>query len=198
MAKRNIVDVLSGGSVIPVVRTIDDFRFALIHAIAPSIMLLFGDITSLPQLLTQAKQNNKRVILHVDLLEGISKDRAGIKFLARAGVKAVVTTRSQLVRLAREEGMITIQRLFLVDSESVKISAQLLRNCKPDIVEIMPAHTPARIIQMLLKENSLPLMAGGFLSSNEDVFNALHSGVSAVSSSSRELWNEFLERSVGF
>lgn len=192
-----IVKILSGGSVIPVIRTMENFRFAMNYATAPSIMLLFGDIIGLPQILTQAKQYNKRIILHMDMMGGISKDIVGVKFLARSGVTAIVTTRTQLVRFAREEGMIVIQRLFLMDSESIKVGIQLLRNCKPDIVEIMPAHTPARVMQELIKETGLPTMAGGLLHSEEDVTTALKNGACAVSTSNRDLWQGFLKDLVG-
>lgn len=198
MAGQKLVEVLSGGAVIPVIRTMEDYTYALAKATAPSLMLLFGDIVSLPKLLAQARQQRKRVIVHIDLLEGIAKDKTGIKFLASLGVAVIVTTRSQLVRSAREEGMIAIQRLFLVDSESVKIGLQLLKHCKPDIVEIMPVHTPAAIVQQIVDEYGLPAMAGGFLTSTEGIKSALNNGIHAVSSSSRELWAGCCKTLVGF
>jgi glycerol uptake operon antiterminator len=197
MSSSKIIDVLSKGSAIPVVRSYEDFNFAIANATAPSVMVLFGEVSSLPQLLSQAKLHSKRLILHVDYMDGISKDKAGIKFLARIGVTAMVTTRSHLVKLGREEGMIVIQRLFLVDSESLRVGIQLLRNCKPDIVEIMPAHTPAKIIQELTREVGLPTLAGGFVYNKEAITSALENGVHAVSTSCRDLWQVFRTDLVG-
>lgn len=197
MSSSKIIELLSKGSAIPVVRSNDDFQFALVNATAPSIMVLFGEVSSLPQMLSQAKSRNKRLVLHADYLDGISKDKAGIKFLARIGITAIVTTRSQLVKLGKEEGMIVIQRLFLVDSESLKAGIPLLRKSKPDVVEIMPAHTPAAIIHEVMKETGLPILAGGFVNNEDAIFSVLANGVNGVSTSCRELWHGFSADLIG-
>lgn len=67
-----------------------------------------------------AKGTQKRIILHLDLFDGIGKDKAGIRFLARMGISAIITTKSHLCRFARDEGMIVIQRLFLMDPDSMR------------------------------------------------------------------------------
>lgn len=61
----------------------------------------------------------------MDLMEGIGKDRAGIRLLSRMGVPGIVTTKSNLVKYAREEGICAIQRLFIVDSESLKTAIRV-------------------------------------------------------------------------
>lgn len=180
--------LFSEGSIVPAVRTPDDFKWALSRTAAPNIILLFGDIIVLPELLAEAKKSGKRILVHLDLVGGVGKDKAGIKFLARMGVTGAITTKPQLVRHAREEGMIVIQRLFLMDSEALRSGINLLQSCKPDAVEILPASVPASVIQELVKETGLPILAGGLVCTAEDAQTALSKGIHAVSTSKRNLW----------
>jgi glycerol uptake operon antiterminator len=189
MAQKSICEILFKDSVIiPSVRNVDDFKFALGHTKSASIILLFGDIIVLPSIIQEAKKYNKRVLVHLDLIGGIGKDRSGIRYLARLGVNSAITTKPQLVKFAREEGMIVIQRLFVMDSEALKSGINLLKSCNPDAVEVMPASIPKIIIEQLVKEIGLPVLAGGLMHTLEDIETALKNGAQAVSTSKKELW----------
>lgn len=174
--------------VIPAVRSIEDFNFAVEKTIAPKIIVLFSDIILLPTLLEHAHHYNKGLLIHIDLLHGIGKDEAGVKFLARMGVNGLITTKSHLCRIAHEEGMLVIQRIFLTDSEAMQTGVNLLHKFKPDAVEILPASVPASIVERFKKETGLLILGGGLMSTPEDIQSALHNGFAAVSVSRRELW----------
>ena len=184
----DVLKILASGPVIPAARSMEDFKAALTQTVSPSVVLLFGDINTLPMLLSQAQEHKKRIVLHLDLFDGVGKDKAGVRFLARLGSTAIITTKSHLCRFAREEGMIVIQRFFVMDSEALKSGINLLRSCKPDAVEILPASVPKSIIDELYRETSLPILAGGLMNTMEDVNHALENGIHAVSTSKKELW----------
>lgn len=183
----NVLRALCPGPVIPAVRTMEDFRVALARK-APGIILLFGDINSLPKLLAEAAAHHKKLIVHLDLLEGVGKDKAGVRCLARMGVPAIITTKSQLVKAAHEESLLVIQRIFMVDSDTLRHGIKILRNVKPDAVEILPAFVPQLVFQELTRETRLRIFAGGLVNTPEDVALALANGAFAVSTSQRELW----------
>ena len=189
MASFDILKILTKGPIIPAARSIEVFKAALTHTIVPSVVLLFGDINSLPVLISLAKEHKKRIILHLDLFDGIGKDKAGIKFLARMGITAMITTKTHLVKFARDEGMIVIQRLFLMDSESLRTGLSLVHNFKPDAIEILPGSVPASVVQELIRETGLPILAGGLICTQEDVNHAIERGISAVSTSRQDLWD---------
>ena len=189
MATFDILKILTNGPIIPAARSMEVFRAALTHTIVPSVVLLFGDINSLPVLISLAKEHKKRIILHLDLLDGIGKDKAGIKFLARLGISDIITTKSHLAKFAREEGMIVIQRLFLMDSESLRTGLSLVRHFKPDAIEILPGSVSASVVQELIRETGLPILAGGLIRTQEDVDHAIARGISAVSTSRQNLWD---------
>jgi glycerol uptake operon antiterminator len=184
-----ILKLLCNGPVIPAPRNTEDFRFALTGTDAPGIIILFGDINTLPGLLSEAQKAKKRLIVHVDLLEGVGKDKAGINFLARLGVTAVITTKPHLIKYVHEEGMIAIQRLFLVDSEALRTGIHMIRGCRPDAVEVLPASIPATVVRCLEEQTGLPILAGGLLNTRDDIFSAMRHGLAAVSASRCELWN---------
>jgi len=180
---------LCAGDVIPACRTEGDFACALRLPNAHSLVILFGDINSLPEILERAEVAQKLLLIHLDLLDGIGRDRAGITFLAKLGVKGLVTTKPQLGKLARQEGMRVIQRMFLVDSESLKTGIHMLKGFRPDAIEALPASTPASVLAELKAATDVPILAGGLVRSQEDVRQAIANGACAVSTSARELWN---------
>ena len=140
--------------IVPAPRTLDDFKVALVNIAFPSIILLFGDIVGLPKLLARAQQHGKQLVVHLDLLDGIGKDKAGIKFLARLGVPAVITTKSHLGSAARDAGLMVIQRVFLMDSEALRQGINTLKKFTPDALEVLPAAVPAGVVQRLIRNLS--------------------------------------------
>lgn len=184
-----ILKTIINGPIIPAVRTIQDFKYAMSNTAAPGVIVLFGDINTVSSLLEQAKQYKKRLILHLDLLEGIGRDKPGINFLARQGVSAVITTKTQIGKMAHEDGMIVIQRLFSMDSEAVRTGIQAAKALKPDAIEVLPGMVPRAVVQRLLSEVGRPILAGGLMQTEEEVIAAINNGVYAVSTSKRELWN---------
>lgn len=188
MNHQYLLSLLCGGPVIPAVRTYEDFKHVLLHISSPSVILLFGDINTLPGLLEQAQQHGKRLLLHLDLLDGVGKDKSGIKMLARLGVNSLITTKSHLAKSAREEGMLVIQRLFLMDSEALKHGIHLLQGFTPDVVEVLPATVPASAVRQLSEATGVPILGGGLVFEEEDVRQALVNGICAVSTSRRKLW----------
>jgi len=192
MASFDVLKMLTNGHIIPAARCMEVFKAALEHTIVPSVVILFGDINTLPVLIAQAKEHKKRIILHVDLVDGIGKDKAGIRFLARLGITAIITTKSHLCRFAREEGMIVIQRLFLMDSDSLRTGLNLVRSFKPDAIEILPGSVSASVVEELIRETGIPILAGGLIRTQEDVDHAIERGISAVSTSRQELWDTIM------
>ncbi|HAT44440.1 MAG TPA: transcriptional regulator, partial [Ktedonobacter sp.] len=74
----------------------EDMQVAL-ESDALLLFLLKGDAFQLAPFIAQAHQRGKGVVVHVDLVSGIGKDRAGIQYLRQMGVDAIITSRSQLV-----------------------------------------------------------------------------------------------------
>lgn len=184
-----LAKVMAGKRVGAAIRRVDDLNEALRHQNISTIFLLGGDINYLPLYIKNAEAANKLLITHIDLMEGIGKDRAGIHLLKRMGLKGVVTTKSNLAKNAKDEGLLVIQRLFIVDSESIKTAIRVADNIKPDAVEFLPATIPEYVIRDMKRSLKLPILGGGLLKTKEDVYEALDKGIDAITTSLRYLWD---------
>jgi len=120
MHKGNIDKLLAGNCVIPAVHTMDEFNDTVKNTGLSCLMVKLGDLESLPGLIQCAHQHGKTVMLHLDSIRGISKDNYGIKFLANLGIDALITTKPQWIKTIRENGMIAIQCMFLIDTEALR------------------------------------------------------------------------------
>lgn len=169
------------------IRTEKDFSTAIKSGV-DVVFLLYSNIMTINQSVKEIHSAGKKVFVHVDFAEGVGKDRAGIEFLAKQGVDGVLTTRTNVVRLAKEFNLITVQRFFLVDSHSLNTSVESIRISKPDIIELMPG-----IVTKKIKEFSqivdMPIVAGGIIETEEEVRAALAAGADIVSTGEVSLWN---------
>lgn len=152
------------------------------------IFLLGGDISTIASRIQAAKEQKKYIFIHIDLADGIGKDRSGIRFLAQCGADGIISTKSGLIKYAKEQGLLTIQRFFAYDSHGVGSIEDVLSNTRPDIMEIMPG-----VIGKIIKRFSgsqIPLIAGGLVETKQEVTEALKLGALAVSTGKEDLWYE--------
>ncbi|GAB6159277.1 glycerol-3-phosphate responsive antiterminator [Desulfotomaculum varum] len=185
----SLIRMLLNKPVAAAVRRLEDMEEVLRHPNINAIFLLGGDINYLPPVVKRVRMTNKILFIHIDLLEGIGKDRAGTCLLKRMGVQGIVTTKGNLAKIAKEEGLCVIQRVFIVDSESVKTAIKVADSIKPHAVEILPATIPSYIIGDMKKALGLPVLGGGLLKTEQDLREALDKGFDAISTSLRFLWN---------
>lgn len=149
---------------------------------------LAPDIAEIEGKAILAHRKGKKYFIHFDLAQGIGKDKSGLLFVKELGVDGIITTRVNIVKMAREAELFTIQRFFIVDSHSVETTLEGVRSAKPDMIEVMPG-VVCKVIKRLAPTLNVPIIAGGLIESFEDAKKAYESGASAVSTSSKELWS---------
>lgn len=153
---------------------------------AKVIFCLKANLMTIKDRIAQAHAKGKLVFVHLDLADGIGKDKTGLEFLSSCGVDGVITTRGNLVRYAKEMGIITVQRFFALDSQGVSGINDLISNSRPDYIEIMPG-VIEKIISNFSKGN-IPVIAGGLIENKSEVTSALSNGAIAVSTGRKDLW----------
>ncbi|MBR3785212.1 MAG: glycerol-3-phosphate responsive antiterminator [Firmicutes bacterium] len=169
------------------IRTEKDFSTAL-RSDVDMVFLLHSNIMTVHQYVKEIHSAGKKAFVHVDFAEGIGKDRYGLEFLAKQGVDGILTTRTNIVKAAKEYGLITVQRFFIVDSHSLGTSVDSIKISKPDIIEIMPGVVTKKIREFAEKA-SMPIIAGGLVETVEEVKAALDAGADVVSTGEAELWS---------
>ena len=78
---------------------------ALPEALASPAEVIFhlgADLMHIPAIVQAVHEAGKLLFIHIDLTEGLGKDRAAIKYLAQWGVDGIISTRTQLIRYAKE------------------------------------------------------------------------------------------------
>lgn len=185
MTKQELIDCLERTPVIAAVQ--DSGMAAALASPAEVIFYLKASILTAGARIEAAHAAGKRIFLHIDLADGIGRDRAGLEYLAGLGVDGIITTRTQLVRQARELGLFAVQRFFALDSQGLDSITETLGNAAPDLIEIMPG-VIGKVISRFATGNT-PVIAGGLIESKKEVVTALECGAIAVSTGKRALWN---------
>ncbi|WP_206917815.1 glycerol-3-phosphate responsive antiterminator [Alicyclobacillus acidoterrestris] len=174
--------------IIPAVKHMKDFEQLLTRDFT-YIVLLESHLTQLPSLIRTAKQHNKKLILHADLIQGLKHDESAAQFLCQMLKPAgLISTHSSVITTAKKNRVLAIQRIFLIDSQSLDTSYRVLTNSKPDYIEVLPGVLPD-IIREVRRATQLPILAGGFIRSRSDIQSVLDAGAAGVTTSHKDLWS---------
>ena len=178
---------LERNPVIPAVRGPDSALEAALAGEHAAIFVLGGDIF---KVLRRVGEQGRRpqIYVNVDLVGGIAADASGLRFLS-GRVEGIISTHRHVIELAKSSGLITVQRLFAIDSGAVERGLKLIRRAEPRLVEILPALAYREIAGRYSEVLDLPVLAGGLLKGREDIPTILEAGAVGVSTSHRGLWN---------
>ncbi|QKS70672.1 glycerol-3-phosphate responsive antiterminator [Paenalkalicoccus suaedae] len=173
--------------VLPAIRNLKDIDKAL-KTNSPYVILLNTHIGQIKSLVKTIQRSDKKVLMHADLVQGLKSDEYAAQFLCQ-DIKpdGLISTRKSVLLTAKKANLITIQRLFLLDSIALESSYQMMKTINPDCVEILPGIIP-HIISEVSRETKIPVIAGGLIRSKEEVQAACNAGATAVTTSNRELW----------
>ena len=185
MTQHNLImDCLECNPVIAAVQ--QDGLQAALDSPVQIIFHLGAELTTLADTIQQVHRAGKYIFIHLDLAEGIGKDRAGIRYLAQCGADGVISTRAQLIRYAKEQKLATVQRFFALDSKGLESITDMVQSSHPDLMEIMPGVIGKAISRF--SSGSIPVIAGGLVQTKAEVTEALRCGAAAVSTGQPELW----------
>ncbi|MGI1691585.1 glycerol-3-phosphate responsive antiterminator [Thermoanaerobacter uzonensis] len=153
------------------------------------IFLLIGNIGIVKRFVDFYRKNGCVVFVHIEKIGGISFDQEGLNFMAHyVRPDGIITTKPNLIKIAKKLGLMTVQRCFLIDSDAFKNTVEITKEVQPDFVELMPALMP-EVIEKFRQEVDFPVITGGLLSRSEQMIKALKSGAIAVSSGNPDLWD---------
>ena len=99
----------------------------------------------------------------------------------------IISTKPLLVKRAKELGLYTILRFFIIDSMAFENISKQCHLVKADFIEILPGVMP-KIIKKICKMGNIPVIAGGLVMDKEDVMAALSAGAISVSTTNQDVW----------
>lgn len=184
MTREELIDCLERS---PIIASFHDAEWEKTLNAPPELLFdLKASLVNVKKRVAAAQNMKKHYFLHIDLAEGIGKDKAGIEYLASLGVEGIISTRGQMIRYAKEVGLLTVQRFFALDTQGLDSINELLVFSNPDLIEIMPG-VIGKVIERFAG-GTTPVIAGGLIETKAEVTAALTSGAAAVSTGMPELW----------
>lgn len=174
--------------VIPAIKN-DEWLMSCKGAECDIVYIIYGDICTIADIVDSVKAMGKMAVVHVDLISGLSSKEISVDFIQKhTKADGIISMKPMLIKRAKELGMFTIQRFYMMDALTYANIVKHVKSCDPDVVEFLPAGL-TKIIGYLLEEIDKPVIASGLIMDKEDVMGALKAGAFAVSTTNRGIWN---------
>lgn len=151
------------------------------------VFLLYGNISNVYGAIQRLKKAGKRVFVHLEMIEGLRADKAGIEFIVKAGAEGIISTKPATIKLAATAGVPGVLRIFMIDASAYTTGLRGVASSKPMFAEIMPGVIP-EVITEFSANASAQVAAGGMIRTKEHARIALKSGAFAVTTSNKSLW----------
>ncbi|PJY99789.1 MULTISPECIES: glycerol uptake operon antiterminator GlpP [Bacillus] len=176
--------------ILPAIRNMKQFDEFLNSSFSYGVILDIH-LGQLKGVIREAQKHGKNMMVHVDLIQGIKHDEYGAEFICQDIKPAgIISTRSNVIAKAKQKKIYAIQRLFLLDTSAMEKSMEFVGKHKPDFIEVLPGIVPS-LIQEIKEKTGIPIFAGGFIRTEEDVERALKAGAVAVTTSNTKLWKKY-------
>lgn len=185
--KNNFLESIQDNPIIAAITDINHIDDAL-KSPSQIVFLLSGNILNLREIVDKLNNHGKIVFVHIDLIDGLSRDTSALDFISKI-VKphGIISTRPNLIKYAKNLELLTVQRLFIIDSLALESGITSIKNTKPDAVEIMPGIMP-RIISKIKSETRVNIIAGGLIMEKGEVIDSLNAGASGISTTNLKVW----------
>lgn len=185
--KHSFREILEDTPIVAAVKNMEGLEKCLTSDIQ-IVFILFGDICNIGQIVKRIKDAGKIAMVHLDLINGISGKEVALDFIKEyTEADGIITTKSMLIKYARQLGLYTVLRYFVMDSMALSNIEKQVGCIQPDVIEILPGIMP-KIIKQVNKMNKVPVIAGGLIADREDVMTALNNGAIAISSTCSDVW----------
>ncbi|MDT3993987.1 glycerol-3-phosphate responsive antiterminator [Mammaliicoccus sp. H-M34] len=151
-------------------------------------VLLDTHIGHLQGILEQIKKHDKEVMLHIDLIKGLSNDEAAVEYVIQQyKPHGIISTKSKIIRRAKKLNTLTILRVFILDSTALSRSIELIKQSDPDLVEVLPG-VATKVIKEISDQTGKRIIAGGLINTEEEIELAIESGAQYITSSDTSIW----------
>lgn len=190
MMKNNqeFIEKIEDTPIIPAVKNDESLKECL-KGDSRVVFILYGDICNIADIVERVKACDKLALVHMDLIGGLSSKDISVEFIKnKTRADGIITTKPALVKKAKELGLYTVLRFFVIDSLALSNLDKQTKEANPDCIEVLPGVMP-KIIKKIVNLSNKTLIAGGLISDKEDICNALDAGATAVSTTNPTIWD---------
>ena len=155
---------------------------------ADVIFVLYGDVVTISDIVDRIKDGGKLAMVHLDLIQGLKSSEVAVDFIKKhTRADGIISTKTPVILRARQMGLHTVMRFFVIDSMALSSMEKQIKNAKPEVVEIMPSLMPAKV-KKICDTVSQPVIVGGLVSDVTDVEELLAAGATSISTTNPDLW----------
>lgn len=188
MTKEEFLMATEKCPVIPEIKN-DEWLEALPDSDSDLVYILYGDICTIADIVNRVKEMEKKAIVHIDLIVGLSAKEISVDFIRKyTKADGIISMKPALIKRANDLDLFTIQRFYMIDGLTYANVAKNVKHSNPDVVEFMPAGV-SKLIRYLVELIDKPIVASGLTQDSEDIMRALKAGALAIATTNRELWN---------
>ncbi len=188
MTKASFMELLKHNPVIASVKSPEGVVEVKKH-LCDIVFVLFGDILSIAGIVAELKAHNKTVFVDTDLIEGLSSKSIAVDFIAKkTEADGILSAKAPMITAAKAQGLLTVHRLFVIDSFSFHGVVKQVKASRPDCVQILPGCAP-KIIEWSAEYITVPIIAGGLICERSMIVDALKAGAVSTTTSGAELWS---------
>lgn len=151
------------------------------------VFTLYGDISTILDIIQILKNSQKIVFVNVDMVSGFSSQNSVIDFLKhKTDVDGIISTKPHLLKYAKKEGLFTIHRFFILDSDSWRSIESQINISQADIINIAPGWT--KVINWTVTKYQIPVIGSGLICDKETVMDSLKAGALAICTTNHNVW----------
>ena len=188
---REFVEAIEAAPIVAAVKDDSGLEMSLTSDV-DAVFILYGDICMISDIVAKVKDSGKIAMVHMDLINGLSPRDISTDFIRKyTRADGIITTKSNLITHAKEIGLATVLRHFVLDSMAlinIERQSHTSRESQPDMIEILPGIIIPKMIRKICSMSRVPVICGGLIQDKEDVMHALASGATAISTTSSEVW----------
>ncbi len=152
------------------------------------IFVLYGDVVNISDIVDRIKAAGKTAMVHIDLIQGLKASEVAVDFIKKhTGADGIISTKTPVIVRARQLGLNTVMRFFVIDSMALSSMEKQVKNARPEVVEIMPSLMPAKV-KKICEMVEQPVIVGGLVSDKADVDELLAAGATSISTTNHDLW----------
>jgi len=152
-------------------------------------ILMNFQLAQLEDLISKMKHHQKKVLIHSELIRGLSSDEYGAIYLIQSlHVDGIISSKPKVIEICKKRNTIGIYRFFIKDSISLEQSLEIGKRLKPDFVEILPASS-YELVEEIKAELHCEVLLGGLIRNSKTLDQCFRHGAIAVTTSDTNLWD---------
>lgn len=187
MLNHDFVEAVEDSPVIVAVKDMEGLRRCF-ESESRVVFILFGDLCNIAEIVDEIKAHGKLAMVHIDLITGLASKEIAVDFIKKyTKADGIISTKQVLIKRAKELGLYTIFRFFVIDSMAYENISRQLSVVRPDFIEVLPGVAP-KVIKNICRTVTVPLIAGGLIAEKEDVMLMLSNGATAISTTNQNMW----------